>query len=298
MRYPDNSITQHTKSEAQPMSEQTTPYDLTSQTNAIALIEAERRRLADMLQAHVIDAVNLLLHKCDCFGDMMREQGNTGGASSIDVLDSIGKDVLQRVRDVQQNLAPNDLEEHGLRLALMNLANRVERMANATILADIPPLQERFSPSLELAIYRVAQDVLTLLNGANRPRREIQLFLGLDEGQILFCISGPASVLAESMVRAVTWRAEVLGGQISIERENGDAILRITFPHDEGIDLTAREMDILVALGQGLSNKAIGDELGLSPHTVNFHLKNIYTKLGVNSRTEAVSYALRMGWIR
>jgi DNA-binding NarL/FixJ family response regulator len=61
--------------------------------------------------------------------------------------------------------------------------------------------------------------------------------------------------------------------------------------------LTARELDVLGSAARGLTNRAIGHELGISHRTVQGHLANIYGKLGVNSRTEAVTEALRRGWI-
>ncbi len=61
--------------------------------------------------------------------------------------------------------------------------------------------------------------------------------------------------------------------------------------------LTARELEILRLAAQGLTNKAIGQEIGISDRTVQGHLANIYGKLGVASRTEAVTEALKRGWI-
>jgi DNA-binding NarL/FixJ family response regulator len=61
--------------------------------------------------------------------------------------------------------------------------------------------------------------------------------------------------------------------------------------------LTARELEILRLAAQGLTNKAIGQEIGISDRTVQGHLANIYGKLGVSSRTEAVTEALKRGWI-
>lgn len=61
--------------------------------------------------------------------------------------------------------------------------------------------------------------------------------------------------------------------------------------------LTERELEVLGLLAQGLANKQIAVELGISEHTVKFHVSSIYTKLGVTNRTEAVRAGLRGGWI-
>ncbi len=61
--------------------------------------------------------------------------------------------------------------------------------------------------------------------------------------------------------------------------------------------LTEREMDILRLVGEGLTNKEIGRKLFISDRTVQAHLSNIFSKLNVNSRTEAVMHAVRHGWI-
>jgi DNA-binding NarL/FixJ family response regulator len=61
--------------------------------------------------------------------------------------------------------------------------------------------------------------------------------------------------------------------------------------------MTAREIQVLRLVARGQTNKAIGQELGISDRTVQGHLANIYGKLGVGGRTEAVTEALRQGWI-
>ncbi len=61
--------------------------------------------------------------------------------------------------------------------------------------------------------------------------------------------------------------------------------------------LSPRELEVLRLAAKGLTNKAIGRTLGISDRTVQGHLANIYGKLGVGSRTEAVTEALRRGWI-
>jgi NarL family two-component system response regulator YdfI len=61
--------------------------------------------------------------------------------------------------------------------------------------------------------------------------------------------------------------------------------------------LTDRELEVLGLLSRGLANKQIAVELGISEHTVKFHVSSIYTKLDVTNRTEAVRAGLRGGWI-
>ena len=61
--------------------------------------------------------------------------------------------------------------------------------------------------------------------------------------------------------------------------------------------LSDRELDVLRLAAQGLTNKAIGVTLNISDRTVQGHLANIYGKLAVSSRTEAVTTALKLGWI-
>ncbi|MBI5651112.1 MAG: response regulator transcription factor [Chloroflexi bacterium] len=67
---------------------------------------------------------------------------------------------------------------------------------------------------------------------------------------------------------------------------------------DEIIEpLTERELDVLRLAAKGMSNKQIGGTLSISDRTVQGHLANIYSKLNVTTRTEAVLFALREKWI-
>jgi DNA-binding NarL/FixJ family response regulator len=67
-------------------------------------------------------------------------------------------------------------------------------------------------------------------------------------------------------------------------------------PLSEG-PLTERESEVLGLLSKGLANKQIAVQLGISEHTVKFHVSSIYTKLNVTNRTEAMRAGLRGGWI-
>jgi DNA-binding NarL/FixJ family response regulator len=61
--------------------------------------------------------------------------------------------------------------------------------------------------------------------------------------------------------------------------------------------LSERESEVLGLLAKGLANKQIALTLGISEHTVKFHVSSIYTKLNVTNRTEALREGLRGGWI-
>jgi DNA-binding NarL/FixJ family response regulator len=61
--------------------------------------------------------------------------------------------------------------------------------------------------------------------------------------------------------------------------------------------LTAREVEVLRMMADGLGNKLIAARLGISEHTVKFHIASIFAKLDAGSRTEAVTIGIRLGLI-
>lgn len=105
---------------------------------------------------------------------------------------------------------------------------------------------------------------------------------------------------AEDLVRAVR---TVHGGGKALGPEVAEKVVRqLATGRPEGArdqveSLSPRELEVLRLAAKGLTNKAIGRALGISDRTVQGHLANIYGKLGVGSRTEAVTEALRRGWI-
>ncbi len=77
-------------------------------------------------------------------------------------------------------------------------------------------------------------------------------------------------------------------------RQNG---LSANPPEPLAEPLTERERQVLQRIAQGLANKQIAAALGISEHTVKFHLSSIYTKLGATNRTEAVRLGTLQGII-
>jgi DNA-binding NarL/FixJ family response regulator len=98
-------------------------------------------------------------------------------------------------------------------------------------------------------------------------------------------------------IRIVNAGGTVLSPQISgkvLQRLNTRTQARAAGPFET---LSDREMEVLRQVALGRSNKAIAEALSISPQTVQVHLRNIFGKLGVGSRSEATAYALTHGWI-
>lgn len=70
-----------------------------------------------------------------------------------------------------------------------------------------------------------------------------------------------------------------------------------TRPDDSLMNLTAREREVLMALARGFSYDETATMLEISKHTVNHHIKQIYAKLAVTSRSQAVFEAVQAGWL-
>lgn len=87
-------------------------------------------------------------------------------------------------------------------------------------------------------------------------------------------------------------------GKVVAQFTSGKSLADVVNNSEDQYDgLTERELSILRLVGQGLSNKQIGKQLFISDRTVQAHLSNIFSKLGVSSRTEAVMHAVRKNWI-
>ena len=101
--------------------------------------------------------------------------------------------------------------------------------------------------------------------------------------------SAPPDKIIESLKEILTGGAPI---NAQIARKMLDMFAHITAPKAE-YEITRAEKDILRLLVEGEPKKQIAHQLGVSFHTVDSHLRNIYTKLQVNSRSGAVAKALR-----
>lgn len=84
-------------------------------------------------------------------------------------------------------------------------------------------------------------------------------------------------------------------GEPTLSPEAAQVLIRATRQPEKkpGFDLTEREKEVLALMVEGLNNRQISEKLVVSVSTTKFHVSSILAKLGVSSRTEAVSFALK-----
>jgi DNA-binding NarL/FixJ family response regulator len=92
-------------------------------------------------------------------------------------------------------------------------------------------------------------------------------------------------------------KAEVAVRPDLVERLIDDVREAIVGDRSASMPLTSRELEVLALVANGLRNREIGESLGISEQTVKNHLSGLMHKLGVSSRTRAVTYAVRQGWL-
>ncbi len=100
-------------------------------------------------------------------------------------------------------------------------------------------------------------------------------------------------VTADELARAI--RAAYIGRATLSPDVAQVIVLTAGQPPEPGLDLTEREREVLALMVEGLNNTQIAGRLSVSPSTIKSHVSNILSKLGVSSRTEAVTLALRHG---
>ena len=143
---------------------------------------------------------------------------------------------------------------------------------------------------------------------AQCPAVAVLVLSAYDDDQFIFGLleAGAAGYLLKSVrgqeivdaIRAVHAGESVLHPSVARKVLNRFAGVSGKPRERKSLDLlTEREMEVLKMVTKGLSNKDIADGLCLSVRTVQGHLANIFNKLRVSSRTEAVVHALKEGWV-
>lgn len=256
-------------------------------------LEAERRRLALRLQETIISQANLVQQQVKAYE--LSADGQSRMAFSV--LSTLVQQLLQQSYDLENSLNPSVLETLGLSPALEAFANQQRRSSGVHISLSLAKLRERLSPQLELTLFRTTQDAVERAI-ADAQATQILIQLDYTENTLSYSISDNGIGRSEDILRSSQERIAALGGTIEWGSSRyGGLEMQITFRFETPVELTDREMDVIQLLAQGLTNKEIALSLDVRPRTVKFHLDNIYSKLGVSTRTEAAIYALRHGWV-
>jgi NarL family two-component system response regulator LiaR len=132
------------------------------------------------------------------------------------------------------------------------------------------------------------QSPLTQVIALTSFKEEILVHSALQAGAIGYLLK---DVSADELVQAI--RA-AHAGRSTLSPEAAQALVHAASqPPAPCLDLTERECEVLTLMIEGLNNTQIAGRLNVSPSTVKSHVSNILSKLGVASRTEAVTLALR-----
>ena len=278
-----------------PMLEQALQLYTSSSDDTITAIEEDRHRLAGRIKQEIIEPLNLLLAQAHTYDQTLG--ANPTIRMAISVLASLARQILQQARDLEADLHPAVLKAIGLEPALQALANQVTRASGIQIDLTLERLPERLPGWLELYLFRAAQDGLTAALEQHATQVIFCLQRQSDALKLELQHNGSDGGVSEqwSITRQLIQR---VGGTIETGRlATGLWQWTVHVPLPSLVQLTAREQEVIQAVAEGLSNKEIARQLSISPRTVNYHLDNLFAKLGVNSRTEAAIYALRQGWV-
>ncbi len=105
-------------------------------------------------------------------------------------------------------------------------------------------------------------------------------------------LAGSASLFEASAAAAVLMESAAFSQWLP-----GSLPEPLSVPKLASAALTPREIEVLRLLADGASNKIIGHKLGISDHTVKFHVTSILSKMNAGTRTEAVTLGIRMGLV-
>ena len=175
---------------------------------------------------------------------------------------------------------------------LVGLASRIQEMQAAVVIADLPEPDSQFIATAAM-LEQAGTGVVALIDSpdakwtARALRSGVRAILPRDsaESEIQAAVSaveGGLVLLDPAVTRDLASQARVTNPEMAPE------ILE---------ELTSREAEVLKLMAEGFGNKEIGSRLGITDHTVKFHISSILAKLGASSRTEAVTQGIRMGLI-
>lgn len=122
----------------------------------------------------------------------------------------------------------------------------------------------------------------------------------LDNGSVVRAVRAGAigyllkDTQSDELIRSIKAASE---GQVQLSPQAAEMLVQEVRTPDSPEKLSERETDVLRLIAEGKSNKEIAGELFLGEKTIKTHVSNILSKLGLNSRTQAALYAVRIGLV-
>ncbi len=165
----------------------------------------------------------------------------------------------------------------------------------ALVVTD-PVRRHRFASLVDQASIADADAVLVdLATGEAVPELVSPVLLLTDEPNLLAEPPSAGALPRDATMGQVMAALSAIAQGLQVRSQPG----RLNTTVDTGSPgLTPRELEVLALVGQGQSNKGIARRLGISAHTVKYHLESVFAKLGARTRAEAVSLGLRRGLVR
>lgn len=256
-------------------------------------LEAERRRIASEVQTRILDQARLILAQVGFYEQAAAE--GSPAQMQFGVLSALLRQLLESARDLDAALYPALLDSAGLGPALESLLAQTRRSSGLQSMLLLPRPFPALSSQQERFLYRAAQDVLAQAAQVRAASR-LWLIVRAPPGQILCRFEDDGQPPQSGALAQLEAYAASLGYRVSSGPHEGGWALELALPAAAEA-LTGREVTVMQGVVAGLSNKQIAQRLQIQPRTVKFHLDNVYSKLGVATRTEAAIIALQRGWV-
>ena len=266
---------------------------VTAQEDAIEAVEVMRRQLATELNEKLISQMNLILAQLAVYEKTLCISGE--GQMALSVLGALIRQLLQQTLDLEASLHPTSLESLGLETALESLANQQRRIHGIQITVEVRRMPERPPQPIELALFRTTQEAIErAVRQANAST--ILIRLRTEDRHIQYSVADDGIPPMAEVFRNARQRILAFGGRMTLKASDlGGLELLVEIDLEPEVDLTEREYDVIRLVANGLTNKEIAATLNIKPRTAKFHLDNIFSKLHVNTRTEAAISALKRG---
>jgi two-component system, NarL family, response regulator YdfI len=175
---------------------------------------------------------------------------------------------------------------------LIGLVERVREVQPDVVLIDLPQPDAQFA-SMAVSLEQAGTAVVVLIDEPDANWSERALRAGV--GALLPRESSAAEIY--SAIQAANGGMVLLDPEIVRDLVTRGRPDRTETTLETVEELTPREIEVLRMMAEGLGNKEIAARLGISDHTVKFHISSILAKVGASSRTEAVTLGIRMGLI-